>query len=259
MMSAHFQSKQIMLRVANLFSRIWQIFPGRLRRGLLTGLFILESRGKASQGLRNLFLLQDKLEWVVNERALAYGGGVHPKHRLTKYHDFFVQRIPRGSRVLDIGCGYGAVSRSIANSVPDCTVVGVDTSHARLFQARNNETPENLSFVEADATQELPQGPWNAIVLSNVLEHIEDRPGFLKSILSLANPEIVLIRVPLFERDWKVPLRRELNVNYFSDPTHYIEHTLSELEAEISASGLEQGEVISLWGEIWTECRPLVK
>lgn len=250
--------KSLVLRLAELLAWFWRLLPGRLRVGLVTGLYILESRGgDPAQGLRRLVALQDRLEWVFNERAMIYGGGVHPKHRLMRYHDFFVERIPAGSRVLDIGCGYGAVARSIALRVPGSTVVGADLDRAHLAQARTGNVPVNLSFVEADARRDLPAGPWRVVVLSNVLEHIEDRIGFLSDILRQAQPEKVLIRVPLFERDWKVALRKDLGVNYFSDQTHFIEHTRAELARELTAGGLEQTETILLWGEIWTECRPL--
>jgi len=249
--------KQIVLLIAELLSGVWRLIPAGLRRSFITGLLILESRGsKPADALRRLFVLQDKLEWIVNERALAYGGGVHPKHRLMRYHDFFVDRIAAGSSVLDIGCGYGAVARSIATRVPDSTVVGVELDQGRLSQARAGEVPANLSFIEADARRNLPAGPWNVVVLSNILEHIEDRVGFLRDIVRQATPQKILIRVPLFERDWKLPLRRELGIGYFSDAEHFIEHRLGELRDEVVAAGLKPVETITLWGEIWTECRP---
>lgn len=250
--------RNITLRLADLLAWFWQLLPVKLREGVVTGLYILESRGSdAARGLRRLAVLQDRLEWVFNERAMAYGGGVHPKHRLMRYHDFFVERVPPGSRVLDIGCGYGAVARSIATRVPGSTVVGVELDRARLAQARAGNVPANLSFVEADARRNLPAGPWRVVVLSNILEHIEDRVGFLKDIVRQARPEKLLIRVPLFERDWKVALRKDIGAGYFSDSTHFIEHTRAELARELASSGLEQTETILLWGEIWTECRPL--
>lgn len=249
--------KSFTLRLADLLAWFWQLLPGKLREGLVTGLYILESRGSdPARGLRRLAVLQDRLEWVFNERAMIYGGGVHPKHRLMRYHDFFVERIPPGSRVLDIGCGYGAVARSIATRVPGSTVVGVELDRGRLAQARAGDVPANLSFVAADARRDLPPGPWQVVVLSNILEHIEDRVGFLKDILRQARPEKLLIRVPLFERDWKVALRKDIGASYFSDSTHFIEHTRAELAQELAAIGLEQTETILLWGEIWTECRP---
>jgi hypothetical protein len=67
---------------------------------------------------------------------------------------------------------------------------------------------------------------------------------------------VVLIRVPFFERDWRLPMRRELGINYFSDPTHRIEHTLAEFAEEIAAGGLTLVEQRLMWGEIWALCRP---
>jgi ubiquinone/menaquinone biosynthesis C-methylase UbiE len=249
--------KQSLLGLAGLLSALWRLIPTSLRRAFITGLLMLESRGsKPADALRRLFVLQDKIDWIINERAMAYDGKVHPKHRLMRYHDFFVDRIAAGSHVLDIGCGYGAVSRSIATRVADSTVVGVELDKGRLAQARSGIVPANLSFVEADARRNLPAGPWNAVVLSNILEHIEDRVGFLRDIVQQARPEKVLIRVPLFERSWTLPLRRELGIGYFSDAEHFIEHSLEELRNEVLAAGLKPIETITLWGEIWTECRP---
>ncbi|HFB97737.1 MAG TPA: hypothetical protein ENJ62_01220, partial [Bryobacterales bacterium] len=119
----HQTFKQAMLRLASVLGWFWRLLPERLRTDFVTGLYILESRGRdPAPGLRRLFTLQDRLDWVINERAMAYGGGEHPKHRLIKYHDFFIRRISGGQRVLDVGCGYGAVARSIALAHPDCTV-----------------------------------------------------------------------------------------------------------------------------------------
>ena len=65
--------KRLMFALADFVSFLWRLLPGRLREIFLMGLFILESRGDSAQGLRRLFLLQDRLELVVNERAMAYG------------------------------------------------------------------------------------------------------------------------------------------------------------------------------------------
>lgn len=249
--------KALGLRIANALSVVWLLIPRRLRLLLLKGLFVLELRGSdTGQGLARLFAVQDALEHVVNERAMVHGKGEHPKHKLTRYHDFFVAHIADDERVLDVGCGYGAVARSIARAHPKAQVTGVDYDKAKLAQARASDNPANLAFVEADATKSVPPGPWDVVVLSNVLEHIVDRPGFLTALIANTGAQRFLIRVPLFERDWKLPMRRAVGANYYSDPDHKIEPSEQEFRAETTRAGLNVVELSTPWGEIWAVLRP---
>jgi hypothetical protein len=94
------------------------------------------------------------------------------------------------------------------------------------------------------------------VILSNVLEHLDDRVDFLRDITVRTGARHVLIRVPLFERDWRVPLKRELGIEHRLDPTHRIEYTLEEFEDEIAKAGLAVTERQVRWGEIWATCRP---
>jgi len=248
--------KKLLLKLAASIAWIYRLIPCRLRETLIFGQFVLESRtGDPASTLRRLFKIQDRLDLVINERAVAYGKGEHPKHRLMAYHDFFVDRISPGNTVLDIGCGYGAVARSIARRVPDVEVTGIDMDQPRLSQALAAQNPRNLKFVLGDVLEDLPSGHWDVVVLSNILEHIDQRVDFLVRVVARTNAGKLLIRVPLFERHWHNPLRAELGVNYFSDPTHYIEHTLKQFEAEIAAAGLKPVEIMLRWGEIWADCR----
>ncbi len=249
--------KTLLLKLAALVACLYRLIPYRLRETLIFGQFILESRvDDPASALKRLFMLQDRLDLVINERAVAYGNGEHPKHRLMAYHDFFVDRISPGSTVLDIGCGYGAVARSIAQRVRGVEVTGIDLDQPRLSQAIAAENPANLKFVLGDVLKDLPSDHWDVVVLSNILEHIDQRVDFLMNVISRTDAGKLLVRVPLFERHWHNPLRAELGVNYFSDPTHYIEHTFKQFEDEISAAGLKPVEVVLRWGEIWADCRP---
>lgn len=247
--------KRIALALAALLSWAYRLIPASARRRLVMGLAVLESRiGPPDQSLRRLYEIEDKLELVINERAMALGAGEHPKHRLTDYHGFFAEHVARGDRVLDIGCGYGAVARSIAHHIPDAAVTGIDIEPVNVAQARAADNPSNLTFVEGDATEAFPEGAWDVVVLSNVLEHIDDRVGFLASIRERLNPGSLLIRVPLFERSWHMPMRREVGANFLSDPDHRIEHTRDAFEAEVNAAGFTILELQTPWGEIWARC-----
>lgn len=250
-------TKRAALAVAGIAGRIAAAVPAGLRRKLLFALLVLESRtGMPDAALRQLFAIADDLDLIIDERATALGGGAHPKHRLTNYHEYFIGHIGDGDRVLDIGCGLGFVARAIARARPHASVLGVDIDAASIADAQRGENPSNLEFRHADATQRLPEGAFDVVVLSNVLEHLDARPDFIRRVVAATQAHVVLLRVPLFERDWRLPMRRELGINYFSDPTHRIEHTLQEFAQEIAEGGLELVEQRLMWGEIWALCRP---
>ena len=246
--------KKKILFVISLISKVWLLIPSKIRVYLFTFFYILESRNKDSaNGLKNLFKLKDKLEWVINERALSYGKNIHPKHKLTRYHYFFIDRINNGETVMDIGCGYGAVARSIAKSKELSTVYGIDVDPKKINQARSYDKLNNLFFIKGDAEKNLDYKA-DVVVLSNVLEHIISRKKFLKNIRKSTNAKKFLIRVPMFERDWQIPLRKELQINYFSDDDHKIEHTIEEFKKEIETCNFVITYMTTIWGEIWAEC-----
>ena len=110
-----------------------------------------------------------------------------------------------------------------------------------------------------DATKSVPPGQWDVVVLSNVLEHIVDRVGLLAALLAQTRAKTFLIRVPHFERDWKMPMRRAVGANYYSDPDHKIEPAEAEFREETTRAGLVVDELITPWGEIWARLHPAEK
>lgn len=247
--------KKILLGIISVLSYPWKLIPFSLRKRFFFLLFVLESRGKFPESsLRRMFALEDGLSLVINERALALGSGEHPKHELMKYHQFFVSNLTDCKRIADLGCGYGAVARSIALAHPNSTVVGIDNDLARLSQARSTENPRNLTFELLDLHDLRDQELFDGVVLSNVLEHIENRVDFLKTIIKKTHANRLLIRVPNFERHWSIPLRKNLGINYFQDDDHKIEHTIGELTNEIYEAGFMVKELTTQWGEIWAVC-----
>jgi ubiquinone/menaquinone biosynthesis C-methylase UbiE len=190
----------------------------------------------------------------VDLAAIRYDGGVHAKHRLTRYHDFFVSRIEAGERVLDVGCGKGELAYDLAERA-GAVVVGIDVNPWSLAFARERFPHPNVTFVQADVREYTPDAPFDAVVLSNVLEHIEDRVELLRQLVEIATPERVLIRVPVLDRDWIVPLRRELGLRYFSEETHVTEYDRVKLEGELSRAGLKVTDLVEIWSELWVEAR----
>jgi trans-aconitate methyltransferase len=177
---------------------------------------------------------------------------VHVKHRLTRYHDFFVERIHEGERVLDVGCGKGELAYDIAER-SKAQVVAIDASPWMLELARERPSHPKVTFVQADAVDYSPDEPVDVAILSNVLEHIEPRVELLRSLRERAGARRLLIRVPALERDWTVPLRQEVGLPHFSDPEHKLEYDPQLLRDELAEAGWEMGEPQLNWGEIWVE------
>jgi 2-polyprenyl-3-methyl-5-hydroxy-6-metoxy-1,4-benzoquinol methylase len=212
------------------------------------------SRRRPAEGLRRMLTLDDHLQQRIDGLAIDLDDGIHVKHRLTGYHEFFVEHVHPGERVLDVGCGKGELAYDLAVRA-GARVTGLDVSRQSLEFARVRFRADGLEFVEGDVLEWNPPHEYDVILLSNVLEHIALRVDLLRRLRDAARPNRFLIRVPSSERDWLVPLRQELGLAYFSDPTHETEYTLPELHDELRQAGLEVTELEQRWGELWAVAR----
>lgn len=232
------------------------LFPFRVWRPLFRlWLAAIRSQPDRARALRQLLDVYADAYYGMDRGAIDYDGGIHPKHRLTRYHDFFVERVGPEERVLDVGCGKGELAYDVAER-GGATVVGIDRAGWALSFARSRFAHPRVTYVESDALSYEPDAPFDVAILSNVLEHVEARNELLHSLRERVGARRLLVRVPSIERDWVVPLRRELGLSYFSDPEHELEFTPELLREELRAAGWEMGEPILAWGEIWVEAAP---
>jgi len=135
-------------------------------------------------------------------------------------------------------------------------VTAIDRNKDWLEYAKETFQHPNLEFIQGDVLEFLPSQPCDTVIMSNVLEHIENRPSFLQKLMRQIKPGRLLLSVPLFERHWRVPLRKELGLAYFLDDTHYSEYTQESFAREMKAAGLQIGHMEIRWGEIWAEVVP---
>jgi len=184
---------------------------------------------------------------MIRHLATSLNGGLSPKHRLMDYHQFFIDNINTNDVVLDIGCGNGFVSYDISKKAK--TVIGVDMNKKNIGKAKVDFANNNISYINADATTYDFREKFDVIVLSNVLEHIEDRISFLEKIKKLA-PKI-LIRVPMIDRDWLTLYKKELGMEWRLDSTHFTEYTIESFTNEMTAARLEITDCTIKFGEIW--------
>lgn len=197
---------------------------------------------------------------AVAASATTLGGdGLHPKHRIMRYHDFFTDRINPGERVIDLGCGVGALACSIATRC-GARVVGMDLSDQALDAARarigESNTDDRVRLIRGDITTDRAEGSFDVLVLSNVLEHLRDRSALLAQYRAWYGVSRFLIRVPALDRAWQVPFKRELGIEWRLDDTHELEYTRDSLDVELREAGLTITDLTTRWGEYWLEARP---
>ena len=73
---------------------------------------------------------------------MKHGDGIHPKHQLTNYHQFFIDRIINGENVLDVGCGNGSVTISIAKKLSKSFISGIDINKKNIEFAKQKQKEE---------------------------------------------------------------------------------------------------------------------
>jgi SAM-dependent methyltransferase len=232
------------------------LFPYRAWRSLFRlWLGTIRSQPDERMAMRELLEVYADAFYAMDRGAIAYDGGIHVKHRLTRYHDFFVENLEPGERVLDIGCGKGELAHDVAERAR-VEVVAIDRARWALDFARTRFPHPRVTYVESDALAYRDERPFDAAILSNVLEHVGPRVELLRSLRETTSVGRVLVRVPSIERDWVVPLREELGLDHFSDPEHEVEYTPELLRAELAEAGWDMGEPRLAWGEIWVVATP---
>lgn len=79
--------------------------------------------------------------------------------------------------VVDLGCGPGPLTRSLAERWPQARVVGLDSSDAMVATARSAQHAPNLEFELADASAWMPDPATDVLVSNAMLQWI---PGHQK-------------------------------------------------------------------------------
>ena len=89
-----------------------------------------------------------------------------------------------GERVLDLGCGTGHLTASIADS--GANVVGLDADRAMVAEAAR--TYPDLRFVQGDARQFAFREPFDAVFSNAALHWIDEQDAVLDSVADALRP-----------------------------------------------------------------------
>lgn len=124
----------------------------------------------------------------------------------------------RPVRLLEVGCGNGWLAARLAEALPDAEVVGLDANAHELEQAQRvfGDRP-NLHFRLGDAElDDLPPGPFRAIVLASAVQYVVDLPALLRRLgerLDVTG-EIHLLDSPFYAPGEAAAARRRTAAHY---------------------------------------------
>jgi SAM-dependent methyltransferase len=163
-----------------------------------------------------------------------------------------VNRLQKNWIVLDIGCGNGALAYDLKEKC--ASVFAIDINPENIERARAEFSRDGVIYICGDAVMYDFQQKCDAIILSNFLEHIKDRIGFLRRLYENQNsedPPVLLVRVPMITRDWISLYKKEIGVEWRLDSTHHTEYTLEEVKGELREAGLEIESYEIQFGEFY--------
>jgi len=94
----------------------------------------------------------------------------------------------RGTRVLDVGCGNGAVAAEVAKR--GCRIVGIDMSESGILLARQTCPSGRFETFPADQNllQNLSEEPFDVVYSLEVIEHLYDPRSFVTGCFNATRP-----------------------------------------------------------------------
>jgi trans-aconitate 2-methyltransferase len=93
------------------------------------------------------------------------------------------------SRVVDLGCGTGALTAGLLERWPGASVQGVDSSPQMLQVAARHARPPRLTFEFGDARTWRPQCPVDVLVSNAMLQWVPDHLDLLPGLVEALAPD----------------------------------------------------------------------
>ncbi|AFZ37689.1 2-methyl-6-solanesyl-1,4-benzoquinol methyltransferase [Stanieria cyanosphaera PCC 7437] len=169
-------------------------------------------------------------------------------HEMVKWGG--LDRLPRGTTLLDVGCGIGGSSRILAQDY-GFSVTGVTISPQQVKRAQEL-TPEGVdaNFFVDDAMQlSFPDASFDVVWSVEAGPHMPDKAVFAQELMRVLKPGGILVVADWNQRDerqkplnfWEKPVMKQL-LDQWSHPAFSSIEGFSELLVE---TGLVEGEVIT--------------
>lgn len=143
---------------------------------------------------------------------------------------------PKSRRVLDVGCGTGALLRKVAERLPGAELVGVDPALGMVEAARKAWWGDRTARFLRAAAERLPfaDGEFDLVTSTISFHHWEDQQEGLREIRRVLAPGGSLILADIFAVSW---LRAWFAVTGYRGRFR----TPAEIEQMLRSAGLTPG------------------
>jgi len=165
----------------------------------------------------------------------GWGGYYHS--RLAHVYRYLVAP---GQRLLEVGCGRGDLLAALDPSVG----VGVDFSQVMVRCAATRYP--GLRFVQADAHQLPLEGPFDVIILSDLVNDLWDVQTVLEEVARLSGPQTRIL-LNVYSRLWEGPLELSRRLGLSKPTLHENWLTVDDVDNLLMLAGLEP---IRSWPEV---------
>jgi trans-aconitate methyltransferase len=157
--------------------------------------------------------------------------------------DGLADRLERGARVTDVGCGTGHAVNLLARAFPRSTVVGYDLAEDAIAAARAEAAAwelTNASFEILDVSALPPDPPFDVVFAFDSIHDQVDPAGVLAAVRRALTPDGVFAMM-----DIKAATRLEDNLDNPAAPLLYAISTLHCMTVSLAHGGAGLGTV---WG-----------
>lgn len=195
-------------------------------------------------------------ELIVVEAARHESFSPHNIASRMEYLPSLLRLLGSGGKVLDYGCGFGPTLALLRN-IGGVETVGFETSTARV-QELNDWYP----LVTSDFDRVQAHGPFNAVILDNVLEHVPDPRHTVSSIGKIcAEGAFLYVSVPDMSSRYlgaQMALhRQEKLLSMDINPWEHLNYfDIAHLDALLSAAGFVALRQVDLAADVSIGLRP---